>query len=675
MVSEVQQTGWVQTSPPTVKYTYEITAGEVFTSADFGNAAACQNPESEGCEAGQQDDFDGSDGPEPASPSAELLAFLQSCSDNPQTEFDRPTVGRCFGHTFDKDSGDSCLSHDCLIVGATITIHLKATGNGSGDDMIGFMQNGVYVWATEISNLPEAGTTWNNGQSATFTLDLANLPADQYGLTNILATLQDGDLDVYVQDDTMVDYITLDVEYCCGCQTNGEIHGQKFHDLNGNGIKDKDPGEPGLAGWTIELEDANGNVQSIVTDANGNYWFMNLPSGTYTVSEEMQDGWTQTFPLSGTHTVVLEDCEVLEGFDFGNWQEESGEIHGQKFHDENGNGVKDLGELGLSGWTILLLDANGNVISSTVTDSNGNYWFMDLPPGTYTLAELFQEPGWIWQQTTPQGTHTIEVGAGEIIENVDFGNWQEGKDDYCSINWDTQFVNEEPLTIDVNIRNTSDTPEKAYTVEMIGLPAGTMDSNADGPTTFDILTPLPITLDPDQSGAVGVDVHYPPSFANGEPGPALFQAIVTNLTTGTSFGCQAALWPVTDVQPDPVMTDTVTAVVGEPLDVEFTLENVGETDRTVDWTISAMSQGMSGNSPIVTLNDLPAGEVVNGERTLAPSESIILTVRVEFLEHAPLGKTDILLTLDIDQDGTTDVIVSSAVSSAKNMLFLPLITK
>ena len=32
-----------------------------------------------------------------------------------------------------------------------------------------------------------------------------------------------------------------------------EIHGQKFEDLNGNGVQD--PGEPGLSGWTIQLFD------------------------------------------------------------------------------------------------------------------------------------------------------------------------------------------------------------------------------------------------------------------------------------------------------------------------------------------------------------------------------------------------------------------------------------
>lgn len=59
-----------------------------------------------------------------------------------------------------------------------------------------------------------------------------------------------------------------------------------WNDLNSNGIQDA--GEPGVAGVpvTISGTDADGNdvTQSTVTDANGNYTFSNLPSGTYVVT-------------------------------------------------------------------------------------------------------------------------------------------------------------------------------------------------------------------------------------------------------------------------------------------------------------------------------------------------------------------------------------------------------
>ena len=97
-----------------------------------------------------------------------------------------------------------------------------------------------------------------------------------------------------------------------------EIRGPKWNDLNGNGVRD--PGEPGLAGWTIYL-DTNGNGQldpgepSTVTGPDGSYAFTGLAPNTYTVAEVKQSGTAQTFPAtqrlfevraSGTTATILE---------------------------------------------------------------------------------------------------------------------------------------------------------------------------------------------------------------------------------------------------------------------------------------------------------------------------------------------------------------------------------
>lgn len=78
-----------------------------------------------------------------------------------------------------------------------------------------------------------------------------------------------------------------------------EIRGTKWNDLNGNGVQEA--GEPGLAGWTIYLDqNLNGQLDtgetSTTTDASGNYAFTGLAAGTYTVAEIPQSGWTRTLP-------------------------------------------------------------------------------------------------------------------------------------------------------------------------------------------------------------------------------------------------------------------------------------------------------------------------------------------------------------------------------------------
>jgi hypothetical protein len=50
----------------------------------------------------------------------------------------------------------------------------------------------------------------------------------------------------------------------------------------------------GLGGWTVELQDVDGNVlDSAVTAADGSYRFSGLPLGTYRVRDVVPAGWVQ----------------------------------------------------------------------------------------------------------------------------------------------------------------------------------------------------------------------------------------------------------------------------------------------------------------------------------------------------------------------------------------------
>ncbi|HVA87208.1 MAG TPA: hypothetical protein VNF73_12955, partial [Candidatus Saccharimonadales bacterium] len=64
----------------------------------------------------------------------------------------------------------------------------------------------------------------------------------------------------------------------------------KFNDLNGSGRQD--PGEPLLGGWVFTVKDGNGNV--VATLYSVKEPCIDLPPGTYTVTETPQSGWTPT---------------------------------------------------------------------------------------------------------------------------------------------------------------------------------------------------------------------------------------------------------------------------------------------------------------------------------------------------------------------------------------------
>ncbi|NUO78867.1 T9SS type A sorting domain-containing protein [candidate division KSB1 bacterium] len=207
----------------------------------------------------------------------------------------------------------------------------------------------------------------------------------------------------------------------------GAIHGAVWNDLNANG--QREPNEPGVAGWKINLTGAG--TASTQTDTLGNYSFLALEEGVYVVKEELQEGWTQTFPyLPGRyHVVPLALGQIAQHIDFGNWQSSS--IQGLKWFDKNGNGVKDSEDHGLSGWQIQLVGTDTLIAN---TDYQGKYSFPALPPGVYMVAEVLRTG---WEQTFPGAPqyYTITLEAGQNPVNLDFGNWAPNAGAICGITW------------------------------------------------------------------------------------------------------------------------------------------------------------------------------------------------------------------------------------------------
>jgi methionine-rich copper-binding protein CopC/protocatechuate 3,4-dioxygenase beta subunit len=200
------------------------------------------------------------------------------------------------------------------------------------------------------------------------------------------------------------------------------ISGMKFNDLTGIGAFM--PGDPGLPGWTIDLLNASGAiVGSTVTDANGNYSFADVGPGTYTVQEELQPGWIQTFPAPpGTYTFTATSGGDVSGDDFGNFQLVT--FSGEVYNDLNGSGSFQPGDPGLPGWTVNLYDAMGNLVATTTSDNAGSYSFANLGPGQYTISEVHQNGWYQTDPVDPPGTYTLQAISSSNPSSLDFGNFQ-----------------------------------------------------------------------------------------------------------------------------------------------------------------------------------------------------------------------------------------------------------
>ncbi|MCJ7607716.1 MAG: MSCRAMM family adhesin SdrC, partial [Thermoplasmata archaeon] len=286
---------------------------------------------------------------------------------------------------------------------------------------------GVESWVIDLVGQLDDGT-WDNRTRLTDSsgyFEFTNLQAGVYTVSEAMVTGW--------QSMTTTTY-TLTVgsgtlHFCTfGNVPLGTISGSKWWDHDLDGFWDE--GEEGIEGWNIYLmgDDANGDyiTLSTVTDANGDYTFSNLLPGLYTVYEEDRDGWYPTTPSS----VVVDTSLTLDTFtvidvDFGNAK--YGSITGYKWLDEYMNGYWDGDELRLEGWTIWLEgdQVDGMHIGpiSTTTDENGNYAFLDLLPGVYTVWEELPDG---WYAVTPASREITLIEGSEVtcakVGNIEYGS-------------------------------------------------------------------------------------------------------------------------------------------------------------------------------------------------------------------------------------------------------------
>jgi 6-phosphogluconolactonase (cycloisomerase 2 family) len=236
------------------------------------------------------------------------------------------------------------------------------------------------------------------------------------------------------------------------------IGGQVFKDYDGSGTHDLNANEVGLNSWTIELVDAaTGEVLATATTADrdvngdgtvdpvtegGSYRFTDLLPGDYLVRQIDQNGWIRTLPISITYSFSMNVADHETGADFGNYQPRG--LSGQKWHDLDGDGLRDEGEPGISGWTIEVVDAvTGQVVASTVTgnvDLNrdglidpiteaGLYSIIGLPAGDYEVREV-QQAGWVQTWREALDVRLRVSNAGNFLYDLEtftyYPYWLEG---------------------------------------------------------------------------------------------------------------------------------------------------------------------------------------------------------------------------------------------------------
>jgi len=282
------------------------------------------------------------------------------------------------------------------VVGGGDDVVIETTTDADGHYTVPGLVGGAYIVNMDASTLP-AGAVPDS--------DL-----DGGDATSTAVTLGSG------ENRTDVDF---------GVIGSATLSGVVWHDHDGDGVVG--PGETGVPNVTVHVTWAgpDGPVTiDVVTDATGSWTLEHLPAGEYTAVIDMATvppGYVATTPETVNVTLPPSGNESVEHGVVG-----SAVLGRTVWIDENGNGVPDPGEAGIDGVRVDLIDPSGNVIATTTTANGGEYRFVDLAPGRYTVRlDATTIPSSLQQTFSKTGVLNLEttqsVGEGDTILDVNFG--------------------------------------------------------------------------------------------------------------------------------------------------------------------------------------------------------------------------------------------------------------
>jgi len=156
-----------------------------------------------------------------------------------------------------------------------------------------------------------------SGNTASSALGRGNSANDDLG--SVLIEVPDGATTITLQYNEIGQYATRGVGLFGGLtfSDGGNISGHLYNDTNGNGTQDA--GESDLVGVDVVITASNGQVQTVTTDANGDYLATAVAPGNATV--DIND---TTLPAGVVQTEGTDPTTVMVNVDVNNTEENNG---------------------------------------------------------------------------------------------------------------------------------------------------------------------------------------------------------------------------------------------------------------------------------------------------------------------------------------------------------------
>ncbi len=149
---------------------------------------------------------------------------------------------------------------------------------------------------------------------------------------------------------------------------------------------------PAVSGMSFENMELVANTTS---DANGNFTFTDVPNGNYTLASVIWSSSMSGMWLTNATELVITDGNATEvNFAMRKNTSNDHEVI-LSYLDRTTISGRTVSKSGSAkvGTDLILLDGQGNFVSNTTSDSNGNFTFTDVRNGNYTLS------GVIWSSS------------------------------------------------------------------------------------------------------------------------------------------------------------------------------------------------------------------------------------------------------------------------------------
>jgi uncharacterized repeat protein (TIGR01451 family) len=214
------------------------------------------------------------------------------------------------------------------------------------------------------------------------------------------------------------------------------LAGRVYQDGDYNGAFT--PGEPGIAGVTLQLTGADMTGAAVnlstTTAADGSYGFTSLLPGSYTVIEPTQpDGYADGSETAGSAGGGIATNDRISAIALGSGTSATGYHFGERlprvavrvFEDANNDGLPAAGDAGITGVPLHLTGTSsaGTVVNLTATPiagQPGRYEFLNVPPsapGGYTITET-QPASYAPGKANPNGQPGSAQANGNVIQGV-----------------------------------------------------------------------------------------------------------------------------------------------------------------------------------------------------------------------------------------------------------------